>query len=329
MMPTATASEASERSVLDTYRYLRGGMAVMVVMLAAGVIGESLAANCWLGSISAYYYTAAHSVFVAALCAIGVLLIAYRGGTDTEDNLLNLAGILAFIVAFVPTTQPAAACGVDGSIIRSHDAVVNNVWAFVIALVVARAVFWWLYRVTGTKRSKRSALGWVTTVVLWLVVTIGIASFVFLPAEFDERAHYLSAILLFGAIIITVVISAVFAAGQDPDLAPRKRIYFLSYLFLAAAMVGTATAVIGTHLLLQDWGHWVISVEALLILEFAAYWMIQTIELWNVRSSAELLPPTLREDAAHACDGATPRKLPEEIRELRDYPPNRRLMRAL
>src|SRR5271156_5020787 len=96
--------------LLDTYRYLRGGMAVMVVMLGAAVLGERLTASCWQTSISAYYFTSAHSVFVAALCALGTLLIVYTGSTDTEDTLLNLAGILAFIVAMVPTSRPAL-CG--------------------------------------------------------------------------------------------------------------------------------------------------------------------------------------------------------------------------
>jgi hypothetical protein len=48
---------------LDTYRYLRGGMAVMIVMLGTAVIGERLMATCWQTSISAYYFTTAHSIF--------------------------------------------------------------------------------------------------------------------------------------------------------------------------------------------------------------------------------------------------------------------------
>ena len=45
---------------LDTYRYLRGGMVVMIVMLGAAVIGEKLTATCWQTSISAYFFTSAH-----------------------------------------------------------------------------------------------------------------------------------------------------------------------------------------------------------------------------------------------------------------------------
>ena len=108
-------AEQQDRDLtLDTYRYLRGGMVVMVVMLAAGVIGAAISSHCWQGSISAYYYTSAHSVFIASLCALGVQMIVYRGSSDTEDALLNLAGMLAFIVAFVPTGMPERQCGEAG-----------------------------------------------------------------------------------------------------------------------------------------------------------------------------------------------------------------------
>ena len=94
--------------VLDTYRFLRGGLVVMVVMLFASLIVVAITTDgCWQTSISAYYYTAAHSVFVASLCALGILLITYRGSNDTEDILLDLAGVLAFVVAMVPTARPA------------------------------------------------------------------------------------------------------------------------------------------------------------------------------------------------------------------------------
>ena len=98
-------------TALDTYRYLRGGIPVMMVLLAAALIIERAGATCWQTSISAYYFTSAHGVFIAALCAIGTMLIVYKGSRDTEDVLLNLAGILAFVVAVVPTSRPVLLCG--------------------------------------------------------------------------------------------------------------------------------------------------------------------------------------------------------------------------
>ena len=65
-------------AVLNTYRYLRLAMIAVVVMLFVAVGAQRAAATCWQTSISAYYFTAAHSVFVAALCAIGACLIVYK-----------------------------------------------------------------------------------------------------------------------------------------------------------------------------------------------------------------------------------------------------------
>ena len=66
--------------------------------------------------------------------------------------LLNLAGILAFVVAFVPTSRPVLLCGASALPVDAvtDAAVVANVWALVVALVTARVASWWMYRRTGT-----------------------------------------------------------------------------------------------------------------------------------------------------------------------------------
>ncbi|MEH3131446.1 MAG: hypothetical protein PGN27_15960 [Mycolicibacterium neoaurum] len=47
---------------VTTYRYLRGGLVVAVAALAAGVLTDRAGGNCFEASISAYYFTSAHSV---------------------------------------------------------------------------------------------------------------------------------------------------------------------------------------------------------------------------------------------------------------------------
>src|SRR5689334_23262364 len=137
-----TASGQSEHTGRDTYRYLRGGMVVIIVMLFAAIFIDSVPTGCWQDSISAYYYTAARNVFVATLCCLGILLIVYKGSNDTEDVLLNLAGTLAFFVAFVPVQLPeAAGCQqVLPTAAEKSDAITNNVGAAIAALAVAGAI---------------------------------------------------------------------------------------------------------------------------------------------------------------------------------------------
>jgi hypothetical protein len=60
-------------------------------------------------SISHYYYTHLREIFTGVLCGVGLFLICYKGRSNPviwkNDNFLtNLAGVMAFGVAFVPTT---------------------------------------------------------------------------------------------------------------------------------------------------------------------------------------------------------------------------------
>jgi hypothetical protein len=276
---------------LDTYRYLRGGMAVMIVMLGAGVIGERLMATCWQTSISAYYFTTAHSIFIAALCALGVLFIVYKGSCDTEDVLLTLAGILAFIVAMVPTTRPGLLCGPYGlpADYEVKHAITNNVWAVVFALLTARVVSWWLYRRTKTTESK-SVLGTLSRCLLWLVMAVGFVAFIFFPSPFDSHAHAICAMIMFLALIATVVTTAFLVSREDDTKVPRRRLYLLFYWGIAALMVATLIAVVVLHLTLDRWSYWVIVSEIVLLTEFTVYWVVQTVELWRTPNRFELLP---------------------------------------
>jgi hypothetical protein len=285
-------------TALDTYRYLRGGIPVMLVMLGAALLIERAHATCWQTSISAYYFTSAHGVFIASLCAIGTLLIVYKGSKDTEDVFLNLAGILAFVVAFVPTSRPVLFCGdaalPDGAV--TDQAIIRNVWALAVALVVARVASWWMYRRTGTGRS-RSALGNVALWVQRAVLAIGVVTLIAFPDWFVTNAHGVAAVAMFSAFIVTVLINAFLAGRQDEDKCPHRRAYHLAYQLISVAMVVTLVAAVTVHLILSDFNHVVLVVEVALILEFGAYWVVQTIELWSVRTRDELTDGESRQES--------------------------------
>jgi hypothetical protein len=54
-------------------------------------------------SMSGYYYTPMRNVFVGALCAVGVFLVAYDGYDKVDRWITNIAGLGAIGVAFFPT----------------------------------------------------------------------------------------------------------------------------------------------------------------------------------------------------------------------------------
>ncbi|EHI11946.1 hypothetical protein [Mycolicibacterium thermoresistibile] len=287
--PAAAPAVAGRRDIaLDTYRYLRGGMVVMTLMLAAAIVAERLRAGCWLDSISAYYYSAAHNVFIAAVCAIGALLIVYRGGSDTEDTLLNLAGILAFVVAFVPVPPPGTVCGTPLPAAGWDVEIGISVWPLIIALVVSRIASWWLYRSTGTSEPHST----VGAVAMWgqrLVLAVGLVAFVVFREFFDTYAHRIAAVLLFVIIVVTVAITARLVTRQDQARSPHQRAYHRAYRVIAVLMGLTILVVIAIHVLVDGFSHAALIAESALIVQFAAYWLIQTVELWHVRERAELL----------------------------------------
>lgn len=56
-------------------------------------------------SISAYFHTGVREIFVGALAAIGVFLLAYRGLQRIDVVASKLAGFLALVVAALPTYE--------------------------------------------------------------------------------------------------------------------------------------------------------------------------------------------------------------------------------
>jgi hypothetical protein len=60
-------------------------------------------------SMSGYYYTGMRNVFVGALCALGVFLVAYAGYDKVDRWITNIAGLCAIGVAFFPTKPSVCA----------------------------------------------------------------------------------------------------------------------------------------------------------------------------------------------------------------------------
>ncbi len=75
------------------------GMLLPFVLL----IGNAAMSASRPDSMSGYYYTPMRNIFVGALCALGVFLIAYDGYDGMDKWITNVAGFGAIGVAFCPT----------------------------------------------------------------------------------------------------------------------------------------------------------------------------------------------------------------------------------
>jgi NADH:ubiquinone oxidoreductase subunit 6 (subunit J) len=288
---TMTApSDESVHTGRDTYRYLRGGMVVVIVMLFAAIFIDSLPTDCWQGSISAYYYTAARNVFVATLCCVGFMLIVYKGSNDTEDVLLNLAGTLAFFVAFVPIEIPdVAGCRqVLPTADEKSDAIANNFGAVIVALAVAGAIIAFVFVVDKQSRADTSDWGNRLRAISGVVLAGFVVAYFFFPKQFEAWAHWVAAVLIFVIIGAVVFINAYLVGNQDrQDPATRDR-FRRRYRVIGWMMVGSVVgaliaALVGTlsHPQGEAWNIPVFALETALLLEFALFWAFQTFELWN------------------------------------------------
>ena len=293
---------------LRTYRFLRFGVIGVIVALAASIIQESVHSGCLQGSISAYYYTPARSIFVGALVVIGFVMIALWGKSSYEDGFLNLAGLLAPVVAFVPTTETddihkcslvtssggkVGSDAVEQKIVdtASQGAVDNNMLAYlvVVGLVLAViAIRGWVVRsndplIVMSPRAFWMPLGAAST--LWLAGTL---IYLFKRTTWMyHHTHKPAAILLFVCIIAAVIAIGFYKRDGNSELGDEpSETWAHFYWWLAAVMsVGAGLVLLLCLVLLSHWEwwpkHWVFMLEAWMIGGLAVFWIAQTIDRWN------------------------------------------------
>ena len=257
-----------------------------VVLLGVSIVIERSNVDCWQTSVSAYYYTPVRAIFVGMLLAIGLCLIVIKGSTTWEDATLNAAGMLAPIVAVVPTTDVGECWSQspgrlpvddDGNLAAWVTANIdNNITALLITgiagLIVAAVI-----ASIATNNVKAVAevgdvgmrLGLLAAMVFLLT---GAALFIWWD-DFDTRAHGIAAVLMFLFLALAVGGNA-WNRRHDPG----PRIYFWLYATIAAAMV-IAPAIMFP--LGPEWQHMVLVLEATEITLFAVFWLVQTKEHWG------------------------------------------------
>jgi cytochrome bd-type quinol oxidase subunit 2 len=260
-----------------TYRYLRIAMIGAVAVIAISIGIERSKVECWQTSISAYYYTPVRAIFVGAMLAVSLALIAYKG-KGLEDTFLNFAGMLAPIVAVAPTTDVGLCWSTqpfplpvndDGSLAGWAAANIdNNVHALLfvglIGLIVSTIV-----KIRKLGRGTRIALIVTASALLftwWLMETWD---------DFNTRAHGYSALLLFIFLILAIVANVVKHWAERSE--ERSSAWSWIYMTIAALMVvGALTIWLSRYF--ED--HTVLVLEAYEIVLFALYWIAQTVENW-------------------------------------------------
>lgn len=269
-----------------TYRYLRVAVVAMAVLLGVSVGIEIV----WgprggiLDSISAYYYTPVRGVFVGSLLAVGLGLVAIKGREGLEDLMLNLAGMLAPLVALVPTpiSVPVAGFEVERRTVPTAlvPAVENNVAALIV-LGVAGLVFARATVEDGPLRSTH-----LRNMAGAGVLLAGLAAWFGLGREsFLEFGHYAAAVPMFGLVVGVAIVNARHTRRGAVTSRLAVATYRRAYAAIATAM-GVTIVVAGLFFVLDSTGHrpfpaWLFWVEVVLLTLFAVFWLLQTAENWS------------------------------------------------
>lgn len=279
-----------DEGAIKTYRYLRIGLVGAVFLLGASVLIERGEVSCWQDSISAYYYTPVRAILVGTLMAIGMALIAIKGRTTWIDVCLNFAGMLAPVVAVIPTTnvgtcwsvEPPADPVVDGKlapwVVANID---NNMWALILTGIVGLVVAAIIASIAKGPQAvmEIGTAGMRIGLAATLLFLVGALLAFRLWDSFYERAHGFAAVGLFAFLALTALLNARVVRSD-----PTKRVYFVLYLSIPILMVLAAILV----QIPPDWDHRILVLEAIEIGLFGFFWSVQTVELWDETTAARV-----------------------------------------
>lgn len=271
--------------LLLSYRFLRCGIIAVGALLIGSLIYEIVSnEGCVRDSISAYFYSPVRTTFTGGLIAIGVCFIVLQGDDGLEEFSLNIAGMLAPVVAFVPTNVNTACQDSDSSVSATKagearaverlamevaEGMRNNmaVYLGVVLVALLLLVFWPGNFVTNRQRLKmlRIAIGG------YAVVLIGFT--LWLRSGWDGKdsgAHNVAAYTMFGFFGIVVFLNG-FCRRETTGL------YKSAYIAILASMAGAAVAIL---CLVSD-RYRVFVLEAVEIGLFLTFWIIQTVQFRN------------------------------------------------
>ncbi|HLM06388.1 MAG TPA: hypothetical protein VK402_14515 [Blastococcus sp.] len=286
---TVTGSkETGKKSASDavkTYRYLRIALVALLGGIAVAVVVEFLhnGATCLQGSISAYYYTPVRAFLVSALVGLGVGLVAIRGVGWWEETFLNLAGMLAPVVAFVPTPGTGNCTSDPALKAAGPDAVFNNMTALFWMAPLGLLYVLLLRRLARRQGKPTERPQWGLLVPVGVLWAVALLLFAFQRDWFLEYGHGVAALLMFAFIVGVVALNGI-SLGRKEIAEGRSsgwKAYANRYTVIAVAMVVSFVVLYGYHRISGGWPHWVFAVEAALLALFLLFWTLQTEELWD------------------------------------------------
>jgi len=291
MTDPGTSSTSTQR----THRYLRLAIGGTVVVIAVAVL-LAVPEVGWLASVSDYFYSPARNVFVGALVAASLALLALSG-RQAERALLDAAALFAPLIALVPSViTPGSVPGVEGASARCVPAayepdVASGVATFLVILA-GILVLGVVLSMRGVVRGARFSLIFGAA-VFTVVLFVGLVS----PELFLGWAHFAATIIFFGLIAADALLNAFWRTSS----ATPPRWLRVVYLVVAGVLIADLIALIAATIAVRDAVGptipWVLGGEAIALLAFVVFWWLQTWQRWDEVDPASLamvprrLPP--------------------------------------
>ncbi|MGJ0389226.1 hypothetical protein [Microbacterium sp. CGR1] len=285
---------------LRTHRYLRLSLVFIVFALLASVLIQTVVTSWepfalgWdpLPSISHSFYTPARTVFVGALIAASLALLALSG-RDRATTLLDISALFAPLIAIVPTGLA------NRERIGGHECPDNfecvpvefqgdmrfgiAVYAVVVvAVVITMTVI--RHRTHTPNRSARlvSIIALVTAAVV-VALAFWPAVNEYFPFNFwpVHSIHFVVTLLFFGVFAAVPILYAggPLEPGETPPT-PRQRSI---YRWIAGLLIVDLLLLVMALLFRQAFGETpvVLFGEAVALILFAAFWSVQTFQRWD------------------------------------------------
>jgi hypothetical protein len=288
---------------LLTYRYLRMIMTLPSTFLVLATLFEA-ASRGWMfrDSISDSYQGPVRDVFVGALMASGICMIAYKGRSKLEDYALNFAGFNAFFVALVPNNftavlNEAASTSITTGDVITRQQMLTNLRFVLIALLITAALFIYLdYKLMNWKALKwgkdetkfasaLAVISWVTEIIFILIIVGGVlvGEETLFGLSIFGLLHFSAAALLIANLSFAVASHAFPGKLRSPELnadAEKTSISALrGYRLIVLAMWGGL--VIGGLCIYLGVSYSVIVTEYVELALFVAYWLVATRRDWS------------------------------------------------
>jgi hypothetical protein len=288
---TQVATSDTEEYLLRSYRYLRLAIVILLVALGAALVKQIWDLRCIEGSISAYYYTPAHTLFVGALVAAGAAMVAIKGRTLVEDAFFNVAGMLAPIVALVATGPQRLLCDDESAplVLERSDLSPNSLFSLAVAvgviLVIAAIIAGTKKVLTTHAETFVGMLRYGVFPVAMIGIAAGVALGVFDVAAYDFM-HFGAAIGMFVAIFLAILsllsqrvhvvlhLALAWRRPTDGYRKPAARYYRWYVAILGLTVPALMLAVLGG----ESRTFWL---EVVGVASFTAFWVVQTFELWK------------------------------------------------